>query len=113
MLGSFLTALAAALVCTVILWIIREMMICPVKSGRNTKQCILLEIKGREPALENHLTGLLWLAENKILKCNIIIHGLELDEETRQIIKTFEAKNESISFNENGEIPQWIRNSSF
>jgi len=113
MTAHILAALSAAMICTVILWIVRELMMSPVRCGKNTRQCIVLEVSHREPALENQLRSLLWLNENKILRCAIIIHGIDLDDETRDLAKKMEADYDCIHLFENGDMPQWIRNLNY
>lgn len=109
MLGKTVIILVAALSCMLLLWILREFMLTPVKAGRNTQQMIFLSVRGREPALENNLGGLLWLHRNRILRCRIIVAGYDLDEETRFVAEAMERDFDCITFIENGELPEWIR----
>lgn len=109
MMGHFLAALSAALVCAMLLWLLRRMMLTPVKTGKNTVQYIFLSVKGCEAALENNVGGLLWLNDNGILRCRIIISGSELDDETRAVARVLERDHSCITFVENGEIPECIR----
>ena len=113
MTATILAALSAAMICTVILWVIRELMMSPVRCGKNTVQYIVLDVNGAEPALEDNLRSLIWLNENKTLRCAIIVHGIGLDEETKLTAQMMDADYECIHFIEDGEMPQWIRNLNF
>lgn len=113
MTANILAALSAALICTVILWLIREMMMSPVKCGKNTRQYIVLQVCGHEAALENHLRSLVWLNETKTLRCDIIVHGAGLDDETRTVARIMAEDYDCIHFFEDGDMPQWIRNLNF
>ena len=113
MTADLLMIMAGALVCTVIVWILREMIMCPIKPGKNSSQYIVVRVYGEEPALEEHLKGLLWLRSNRTLKCPIIVCGEDLDEETRFVAKAMADDNDCISFYENGDTPGWIRKPNF
>ncbi len=103
MTAHFLAALAAALVCVLLLWVLERMVHSPVKSGKNTVQTVLLSVSGREPALENNVNGLLWLNDTGVLRCRIVIAGTALDDETRFIAQALERDYSCITFIENGE----------
>lgn len=109
MTGKFLAALAAALVCTLLVWLLREMMLTPVKPGKNTRQYVFLTVNGREPALEHNVHSLLWLNDNGTLRSRIVIMGFDLDEETRLVAQALERDHSCITLIENGEMPEWIR----
>lgn len=113
MTGSIFAALSLAMICSVIIWIIRDLMMSPVKCGKNTRQYIVLQVNGFEPALETNLRSLLWLNENKTLRCNIIVHGIGLDDDTRAVAEIMQAEYDCISFFEDGDMPEWIRNLNF
>lgn len=109
MTGNFLAALAAALVCMLLIWLLREMMLTPVKPGKNTRQYIFLTVNGSEPGLEHNVYGLLWLHDNRTLGGQIVIMGFDLDEETRLVAQALERDHSCITLIENGEMPEWIR----
>ena len=79
---KFLVSMAACFACLGILWLIARIMQTPVKFGRSSTGYMLINISGAEPRLEQTLNGLLWLNDNGILRCRIIIIGTELDEES-------------------------------
>ena len=98
MFGKFLAALAAALVCAVLLWLLRQMMLTPVRAGKNTVQEMRLYVRGAESALENHVAGLLWLNDSGVLRCGIVIFGQALDEETRLVAQALERDHDCVTF---------------
>ena len=109
MTAKLLCALAATAVCLLLVWIVSSMMLSPVRCGKNSRQMILLLVQGREPALEQNVRGLLWLNDNGILRCGIIIMGNSMDEETRFVARALAKEHSCITLVEDGEIPQWIR----
>lgn len=108
MFGHFLAALAAVLVCAMLVWLLRQLMLTPVRAGKNTGQLLVLRVRGREPALENHVAGLLWLNDSGVLRCRILIQGIGLDEETRLVARALERDHSCVTFVENGETAEWI-----
>ena len=70
---KFLVSMAACFACLGILWLIARIMQTPVKFGRSSTGYMLINISGAEPRLEQTLNGLLWLNDNGILRCRIII----------------------------------------
>ena len=101
MFGKFFAALIVALVCALLLWILRQMMLTPVKAGKNTQQELRLYVRGREPALENHVAGLLWLNDSGVLRCRVLIFGQELSEETRLVAQALERDHTCVTFIDN------------
>ena len=108
MTAKLLCALAAAAVCLLLVWIAGSLMLSPVKCGKNSRQMILLLVQGREPALEHNVRGLLWLNDNGILRCRIIIMGNAMDEETCFVARALAKEHSCITLLEDGEMPQWI-----
>lgn len=98
MLGKFLCAAAALLVCTALFWVLRQLLLTPVRAGKNTRQELCLYVTGPEPALENHVAGLLWLNDSGVLRCRITIRGKDLDEETRLVARALERDSRCIQF---------------
>lgn len=113
MTWKFIAAVAALLVLTLLVQILRDMVLTPVRAGKNTTQLLCLAVTGCEPALEQNVAGLLWLNDCGVLRCRIIILGNGLDAETRFVARTLERDHGCITFIENGEQPEWIRTTSF
>ena len=109
MTAKLLCALAAAAVGLLLVWITGSLMLSPVKCGKNSSQMVLLLVQGREPALEHNVRGLLWLNDNGVLRCRIIIMGTAMDEETRFVARALARERSCITLLEDGEVPQWIR----
>ena len=110
MTAKLLCALAAAAVCLLLVWITGSLMLSPVKCGKNSRQMVLLLVQGREPALEHNVRGLLWLNDNGVLRCRIIIiiMGEAMDEETRFVAQALAREHSCITLIEDGEKPPWI-----
>ncbi|MBQ7895765.1 MAG: hypothetical protein IJ364_04300 [Oscillospiraceae bacterium] len=112
-MGNVFIAAAAAIVCTILILLFREILLLPVKTGKNTSQIIFLQVFGSEPLLEKNLQSLIWLGENGIIRGSIVIHGCGLDEETLFIAKSYEQEYRGITFIQDGELNQWIRNLNY
>lgn len=110
MTGKLFVAISAAFVFTALVLILRQMMFAPVKLGRNTEQYIILRVFGLEPKLERTLSSLVWLAENGIICGEIVILGFDLEEHTLLCAKEYAECYKGITFIQDGEISQWIRN---
>lgn len=100
MLGKFLVAMGAALICAVLLWLLLQLLLTPVRPGKNTDQELRVTINGSEPALEHHAAGLLWLNDSGVLRCRIVITGRNLDGETRQVARALARDHSCITFME-------------
>lgn len=101
-----LVILSACLACLALLWLIARIMQTPVRFGRSSTGYVLIIISGAEPRLEQTLNGLLWLNDNGILRCRIIVCGSELDEDTRFVASAMARNHRCITFIENGELPE-------
>ena len=108
MFSKFFIAVAAALVCAVLLWIVQRLLMTPVKSGKNTAQQVVLSVRGWEPALEQNVAGLLWLSDCGVLRCRILIVGYDLDEDTRDVARLLERDHSRVTFLEKEDVPEWI-----
>lgn len=109
MTARFLVGAAACFAALALLWLIAGMMQTPVKFGRSSTGLVLIDIMGTEPRLEKTLNELLWLNDNGILRCRIIVCGTALDEETRFVASAMASEYRCITFIENGELPAWMR----
>lgn len=67
------------------IWILRGMLLMPLKLGKNTRLMVLLQVKGVEPCLEQTVKGLDWLRSNGTLPGDIVIVDDGMDEETVDI----------------------------
>ncbi|HHU23432.1 MAG TPA: hypothetical protein GXZ52_08525 [Clostridiales bacterium] len=75
-------AISAAII--LLLWLLRGVMLTPVKKGKNQKLTVTLRVTGPSPELESTVDGLLWLIRNGTLPAEIIIEDAGMDSETRQ-----------------------------
>lgn len=72
----------------------------PVKLGRSTRASVLLTVSGAEPMLEYNSRSLVWLRENGTLKAEIDIKAIDTDDETRSILRRFEAQYRFVNYTE-------------
>lgn len=105
----FMVGVAACFAAMGFLWLIARIMQTTVKFGRSSRGYITVAVSGHEPRLEQTLGGLLWLNDNGILRCRIIIIGAELDEETRYVANAMANEHRCITFVEDGELPEWMK----
>ena len=112
MTGSLFLTISAALVFTALIMMLRQLLLLPVRCGKNTESFYILKIFSSEPGLENNLRSLIWLRENSVLKAQIIILAIALDEQTKQVAEDYASNYKSITLIQDGEISQWIKNLS-
>jgi hypothetical protein len=79
----FMAAVISAAI-ILLLWLLRGVMLTPVKKGKNQKLTVTLRVTGPSPELESTVDGLLWLIRNGTLPAEIIIEDAGMDSETRQ-----------------------------
>lgn len=79
-----------------------------VRLGRNSHCYICLEVRGREPKLEQSVRELIWFMDVSGLYAGIIIQGIMLDPETRTAAFALAEYHKCITFIEDGEAP-WIK----
>lgn len=76
--------------------------------GRNSRCYICLEVRGREPRLEQSVKEMLWFMDTSRLYGSIIIQGVMLDPETRNLAFSLAEYYKCITFIEDGEAP-WTK----
>lgn len=77
----FVTLLIAAGV-LLLLWMVRGVLLTPVRLGKNQRLSLVLTVTGRSPELENTVDALAWLMANGTLKADIVVRDAGMDEET-------------------------------
>ena len=112
MTGKLFLAISAALVLTALVMLLRQLLMLPLRCGKNTETYFILKIHGAEPKLNETLNSIIWLWENSIIKSQIIIFGNNLSTETRQVAEMYAQEYKSITLIQDGEISQWIKNLS-
>ena len=103
MLDHYIVAIAFILGLVSLYWILREIVLCPVKAGENTKLIIRLNINGEAKDLEHTLKGLIWLRDNGTLKADIEIIASEPAVSARLVGEAFSRDYHYIFYNEIGE----------
>lgn len=98
MLWNILGAAAAAAFIVLLIWKLRGLMLTPIKTGRNTRLTVCLEVTGPDASLESEVAALKWLRENGTLPCAIEIHDLGMDEATRAVARSLAGDDGYISF---------------
>ncbi len=78
-------AVAGAVV--LFIWLLRGLLLMPVKKGVHTKLTVVLSVDGAEPCLEQTVRGLCWLRSNGALPGNVVISDAGMDEETLNVAK--------------------------
>lgn len=92
MLLKILFAVAAAAVLILVLWLLRGVMLTPVRTGKNQQLSVVLTVSGSSPELENTVDGLMWLRQNGTLHAQLVVHDAGMDRETREMAEILERK---------------------
>ena len=85
MLLQFFAAAAITALLFLLCWLLRGVMLTPVKTGSNTSLKIILAVTGTEPMLEQTVDSVLWLMENGTISGEIILHDCGMDTETAAV----------------------------
>lgn len=101
-------AAAAMLLCLLLIYLAAVAFPSGVRLGRNSRCCILLQVRGCEPRLEKSVEELIWLLKSSRLYGEIIIQGSHMDAETRSAARALENRYGCVIFTEDGESP-WSR----
>ena len=107
--SKFLIAAATVLAVGIMVWCVWQFMATPVRFGKNSYCAVILSVTGREPRLEETVRSLVWLHDNGVLRCHIIILAEHPDEETDYVARALARDNGCVTLIENGEMPEWIR----
>lgn len=67
-----------------ILWLLRGVMLMPVKCEKMQRLTVVLSVAGPDPGLENTVDGILWLIQNGTLPAEIVIEDAGMDADTRR-----------------------------
>lgn len=103
-----LVIIAALLLCLLLMYLAAGAFPVKVGLGGNSRLRILLEVKGREPRLEQSVTELLFIMRSSRLYGDILIQGSLLDADTRAAAQELAERHGCVTFIEDGESP-WIR----
>ncbi len=100
--------IAAMLLCLLLMYLALGKFPARVRLGRNSRCRIQLEVKGREPRLEQSVMELLELLRRGGLCSELVIQGSLLDAETRRMAMALAEDYGCVTFIEDGESP-WTR----
>lgn len=103
MLVNYIVGIAIFLCLAALYWILRGLVLSPVKGGEHSKLCVNIEVNGEEPKLEHILKGLIWLRDNGTLKADVSVNATEPDANTRLVALAFSQDYQFISYKESGE----------
>ena len=84
MIGRVALALAIAIALAVLIWLLRGVMLTPVRKGKNQYITLVLRVTGSTKELEHTVDGLAWLIQNGTVPANFILMDDGMDEETRK-----------------------------
>lgn len=94
---KLLAAFLAAGAVVYLLWLLRGVLLTPVRLGKNESLQLVLRITGPEPALENSVNTLLWLMEDGVLPGELIIEDGGMDEETKRMAALLARDNKRVT----------------
>lgn len=78
-------------------WLLRRVLLTPVRLGRNMRLRLHLRVSGAAPELENVVDSLSWLMADGVLPGRLILEDNGMDEETREIAELLVRDNSRIS----------------
>lgn len=80
-----LAAVGISALIMLFMWLLRGIMLTPVRVGRNARIETRLYLTGSCPELEETIDALLWLRQNGTLRAEITVVDAGTDEATRDI----------------------------
>lgn len=98
MLWTLIIAMLAAAALVLLLWLLRGVMLIPVRLRRGQELTLILRAGGDAAALENTMGGLIWLVENGTLPGMICIEDAGLSPEGRQAAAFLEKQYACVQF---------------
>ena len=90
MLIGILTAAGIAAGLVLLCWLLRGVLLTPVKPGRTVQIRILLTVSGAAPSLEQTVDALSWLRANGTLPGEIVLTDAGMDRDTAEIAAALE-----------------------
>lgn len=103
MFVNYIVGIAIILGLVTLYWILRGLVLSPVRAGENAKMIVQLNVSGECKDLEHTLKGLIWLRDNGTLKADIEINAEKPDNAARLVALAFSKDYQYISYNETGE----------
>jgi len=109
MLFEIVTAFIIAGTLILFVWLLRGMLLMPLTKGKHTKMTVVVKVQGREPCLEQTISGLNWLSSNGTLPANVVIVDDGMDEETRTVAEHLSRSQKGVCF-QRKDVTLWQRN---
>ncbi|MCM1149856.1 MAG: hypothetical protein NC319_07210 [Butyricicoccus sp.] len=92
MLLRLIFAFAAAAALMLLLWLLRGVMLTPVRAGANERLSVVITVTGSAPELENTVDALLWLRQNGTLRAQVLVRDAGMEQETRRAAELLERR---------------------
>lgn len=107
MIERLVFALAIAAALAVLIWLLRGVMLMPVRKGENQSITLILRVTGKARELEHTVDGLAWLIQNGTIPAELILLDDGMDEETRSAAELL-AADLGISLHRPAETPELL-----
>lgn len=96
MLFDIVVAFIIAGTLILFVWLLRGMLLMPLKKGKHTDLTVVVKVRDFEPNLEQTVTGLGWLESNGTLPANIVIMDDGMDEETLKVAQRLVRRHKGV-----------------
>ena len=94
MVLRILFAFAAAAALMMLMWLVRGVMLTPVRMGENERLSVVITVTGAAPELENTVNALLWLSRNGTLRAQVLVRDAGMEQNTRQAAELLERRGD-------------------
>ena len=102
MLLKLLCILGILMIAGIALWILHAKLLLPIHGGDCETISIRVEAFGEAPELEMQLRGLLWMRNNGIIPCSIVVADAGLTPEASAAVRCFAAEKSIAVLDEKG-----------
>ena len=109
---EIITAFILSFSFLMLLWTIKGLLLRPIKVGKNSKITILISAGETAENLEREIKGLSWLRDDGILRANVLIVDMGMDDETAEIARSMSKNNPAVTICKPAEIENIIKRSS-
>lgn len=92
MVFRILFVFAAAAAAMMLLWLMRGVMLMPVRVGTNERLSVVITVTGAAPELENTVDALLWLGRNGTLRAQVLVRDAGMEQNTRKAAELLERR---------------------
>lgn len=99
MLVNICISILITAVILLVLWLLRGVMLTPVRRGAEQEITVVLSVTGESKELENTVDGVLWLIQNGTLPASLVIEDAGMDADTRRAAEAL-TKDKSLTLRE-------------